>query len=183
MGFKATLAFACIITIAATHGIHAAASAEPRSSPAKGDHRCVIKQHSSEYLVREHELAKAQTGVSFYMQTMSYLAFKVLKSGAVLVSMKEDVYPGSNFYFMIDGKRYSGPASHYVQLDSFALSALKQDRLIDFTYTNWPYRNEISRKDIFSGFSQAYEECLTFLGGKPKPPNPFPAPIGTPPKN
>lgn len=171
MGIKAAVA-AAIVAMAIPNAASAKASANVTSSPAKGETKCLIKQLTSEYLTKEHEAAKAKAGISFYMQTMSYLTFRVQKSGAVLVAMNEDIYPGSTFYFMIDGKRYSGRAGYYVQLDSPALNALRQDKLIDFTYTHWPYRNEISRKDVFSGFSAAYDECLLAFGRKPKPAKP-----------
>lgn len=166
MGTKATLAL--LLCLASSGEGFAAATAQVTSSPAKGETKCVIKQHRSEYLTTQHEIAKMRAGIPFYMQTMSYLNFRVLKSGALLVGMNEDTYPGSTFYFMINGKRYSGRASYYIQLDTAALSALRKDELIDFTYTHWPNRNEISRKDIFSGFSIAYDECLLAFGKRPK---------------
>jgi hypothetical protein len=63
---------------------------------------------------------------------------------------------------MIDGVRYSSDAKYQLRLDTKALTALKQDKLIDFTYTTWPYRNEVSRKDVFSDFANAFDECLKF---------------------
>lgn len=185
MGIKTALAVACLLSFASVEA-EAKASAQPKSAPAKGENSCLVKQYTSEYLTREHEAAKAKAGIPFYMQTSSYLTFKVMKSGTVLVAMSETTYPGGTVYLMIDGKRYSSRSNTWIQLDAPALAALKQDKLIDFTYPHWPDRNEISRKDIFSGFTAAYDECLMFLGGKPKPPNPFPAPIGasnTAPKN
>jgi hypothetical protein len=142
------------------------AFADKKELAAKGERQCRIAQFTSPYLDAEHRAAEAKAGVPFYMQTMSYLKFRVLKSGAIMVAMSEDIYPGSTFYFLIDGKRYSGPAKYYLQLDARALAALKQDKLFDFTYTNWPYRNEINRKDIFTGFSRAYDDCLAFLSGR-----------------
>jgi hypothetical protein len=142
---------------------YAVADARPRSSPAKGTKDCVIAQSTSEHLTKRHEDAVAKARVHFYMQTSSYLKFSVQKSGSVNVSIAEDTYPGSKFYFMIDGKRYSGEARYQLPLDAAALAALKADKLIQFTYTDWPHRTEISRDDIFSEFTKAYDECRKFL--------------------
>ena len=79
--------------------------------------------------------------------------------------MYDDTYPGSMQYFMIDGRRFSSRSGYYADLNAAAVAALKQDPIIDFTYTDWPYRNEISRKDVFSGFAKAYDDCVRFLGG------------------
>jgi hypothetical protein len=143
--------------------VFAAADARPRSSPAKGTKDCVIGQYTSEHLEKQHKDAVAKAGVQFYMKTSSYLKFSVQKSGSVNVSIAEDTYPGSKFYFMIDGKRYSGEARYQLPLDATALAALKAEKLIQFTYTDWPHRTEISRDDVFSGFSKAYDECRQFL--------------------
>jgi hypothetical protein len=143
----------------------AAAKSEARKidAPAKGAKSCVIDQIDSEFLQQLHKETSQRLGVKFYMKTSSYLKFRVLPSGALSVSIAEDTYPGSRFYFMVDGSRYSGDARYQIALDSKAAMALKQDKPVDFTYTIWPYRNEVSRKDVFSGFTAAYDECRAYL--------------------
>jgi hypothetical protein len=147
----------------------AEASAQTKTSPAKGEKSCLIKQYNSEYLERYAAEQKAKAGISFYIKTTSYIAFNVLRTGAVAITMSEDTYPGSTEYFMIEGRRYSTRSGSWAALDPAALAALKQDKLIDFTYALWPERNEVSRKDVFSGFTKAYDECIAFLTGKPGP--------------
>lgn len=170
MGIKAALTILSVLIGCLAHtAANAAADARPKDSPAKGEKSCSIGQLTSEFLERQHDDAVAKAGVHFYMKTSSYLRFSVSRSGAITVSIAEDTFPGSKFYFLIDGKRYAGEAHYQLPLDQKALSALKQDKQIDFTYTGWPDRNEMSRQDIFSGFTKAYDECLAFLGGKPKP--------------
>lgn len=142
------------------------AFADTKELPAKGERQCRVAQLTSPFLEAEHLAANAKAGIAFYMQTSSYVKFRVLLSGALLVAMSEQTYPGSKFYFMIDGKRYSGPSASYLQLDPHAVAALKSEKPFDFTYTDWPDRTEISRKDVFAGFSKALDECLVFLGGK-----------------
>ncbi|MCP1765550.1 hypothetical protein [Bradyrhizobium japonicum] len=143
---------------------NASSEARPRTAPAKGTRECLIAQVQSEFLSAKHEDDVRRAGVPFYAKTMSYLKFRVLPSGAITVSIAEDTYPGSTFYFMVAGKRYSGQSQYQLPLDGNALAALKQDKLIDFTYTTWPHRNEVSRQDIFSGFAKAYDECRAFFG-------------------
>ena len=152
-------ALALVVAASMVSGnVHAAASAVPRESPAKGEKSCLIKQYTSEYLERwaAEQRAKAR-GLHFYVKTSSYLTFKVMRSGTLGITVNEDTYPGSTQYFMIDGRRFSSRASHWAEIDSVALAALKVDKLIDFTYVDWPHRSEISRKDVFSGFAKAYE--------------------------
>jgi hypothetical protein len=157
--------FAALALLAVTPQIASASSeARPRTAPAKGTKECVIAQSRSEFLSARHEDNVRKAGVTFYEKTTSYLKFRVLPSGVITVSITEDTYPGSKFYFMVAGKRYSGQSQYQLPLDGNALAALKQDKLIDFTYTTWPYKNEVSRQDIFSGFATAYDECRSFLG-------------------
>lgn len=181
MGTKATLA-AVISLLVGNSSANASAFAETKSSTAKGEKTCLIKQLTSEYLEKEAAEAKARAGISFYVKTSSYLTFKVQKSGTAMIAVNEDTFPGSTVYFMIDGKRFSSPSGLYAQLNAPALAALRQDKLIDFTYTGWPDRHEISRKDVFRGFTKAFDDCLTFLGGKPKAQDAN-APISLQPKN
>lgn len=175
-GSIATLA--SILTSASAYG---SADARTRTSPAKGTKDCVISQSASEYLEQKYQEIKATAGVPFYMKKSSYMKFTVLRSGGVNVSIAENTYPGSKFYFMIDGKRYSGDARYQLPLDAKAVAALRADKLINFTYTGWPDRNEMSREDIFAGFSAAYTECLTFLGAGSKTQPAF-APISLTPR-
>jgi hypothetical protein len=165
LGLKATLAFCAIM---AASQAHADASAVMKESPAKGEKTCVIKQYTSEYLKRQADAASTAAGIKVYVPTSSHIAFQVLSSGRVGIAVSEDTFPGSTQYFMIDGKRFSARSGRVAELDSAAIAALKQDKLIDFTYVDWPYRSEISRKDIFTRFAKAYDECLAFLAGRPK---------------
>jgi hypothetical protein len=153
--FSASLAFATSAC--------ARADAEPKSSPAKGTKECLIGQPRSEFVAERHAEVVRKMGVKFYEPMTSRLKFRVLKSGSVTVSITDDVFPGTKVYFMVGGKRYAGGARQQLRLDGHALTALKQDQPIDFTYTIWPYRNEVNRKDAFSGFAAAYDECRRYL--------------------
>jgi hypothetical protein len=162
-----------IVALCAALGVHitaadASSEARPRTAPAKGTKECLIAQVESEFLSAKHEEDVRKSGVNFYAQTMSYLKFRVLPSGSITVSIAEDTYPGSSFYFMIAGKRYSGQSQYQLPLDGNALAALRQDKLIDFTYTMWPDRHEVSRQDVFSDFGKAYDECRSFFGVAPR---------------
>lgn len=140
-----------------------------KDAPAKGEKSCVISQLTSEFLERRKDELHANSRVKFYVQTMSSLKFSVKRNGSIAVSVVEDKYPGTRVYFMVDGKRYVGDAGYQLPLDSHALTALKQEKQVDFTYTAWPDRNEISRQDVFSDFAKAHTDCVEYLGGKVAP--------------
>lgn len=94
-----------------------------------------------------------------------FIAFvvKVNRNGSAAVTITKDKFPGSWQYFLIGGKRYSGPSDRWVGLDTHALNALKGDAAVKYSYQNWPYRTEGNGEDILSGFKAAYDECIAFL--------------------
>lgn len=141
-----------------------AAEVQKSSPPAKGTKSCVISQWESPFLKERHERDRRSSGVPFYARTSSEIKFSVLKGGSLTVSVVADAYPGTKIYFLIGGKRYSGSQRFQLPLDKAALASLRRDEKINFTYTSWPYRTEMNREDIFSGFSRAYDECRSFMG-------------------
>lgn len=129
------------------------ASAEKRSFPAKGEKTCTINQYASAHLnALGHTSSRTLPRVS------------VDKNGSISMSLAEDTYPGSKIYLLIDGHRYSGLERFYIPLDKTALAALKAEKVIEFTYTNWPYRRDINGSDVLEDFASAYDDCLIFLG-------------------
>jgi len=95
------------------------------------------------------------------MSTVPYtseLFARVYQDGTVGLAVNEDTYPGTNAYFLVDGKRYSGDGDGYVKVPAAAAGGLVQ-----YTYTNWPYRNEVNREDVLGGWDAAYAECVAFL--------------------
>jgi hypothetical protein len=95
--------------------------------------------------------------------TVSIVQVNVLSSGAVQISVREDTYPGSTVYFLIDEKRYSGRADLWLKIDAHALAALKAEKKIDTVWTKWPYRREINDADVLAGFTKSYEDCLIHM--------------------
>lgn len=136
--------------------------AEKKNSEARGTKSCHVKQWQSAYLARKRIDTVTRT-VSHYSSDMSDVFVRVYANGRVGIAVTEDTYPGTNAYFLIAGKRYSADGDSYASLDSHALDALKRDEVIKFSWTNWPYRNEVNREDVLAGFKQAYDDCLGFL--------------------
>ena len=133
------------------------AYADKESSPAKGTKTCHVRQLESAHLdqLRAGEQAK------FGMSTQPYISelfAKVWPDGSVGLAVNEDTYPGTDAYFLVGGKRYSGDGDGYVKVPASAAGGVVQ-----YTYTSWPYRSEISREDAFGGWEAAYQECLAFL--------------------
>lgn len=131
-----------------------AASADKRSFPAKGTKSCKITQYGSKY--------QAEKGNP---NTRTLPRPTVNKNGSVEMGFAEDLFPGTKLYFLIGGKRYAGPAGYMLPLDKAAVDALKKDPVIQFTFTRWPYRNEINGSDVIEGFDAAYQDCLAFMKG------------------
>lgn len=146
---------ACVALSLALMGPASAASADKRSSPAKGTKTCRISQYQSPYLAAHGN-----------PNAITYPRPWVNKNGSVEMGFAEDLYPGTKIYYLIAGHRYSGPAGYMVALDKFAVEALKKDPVIEYTFTRWPYRNEINGADIIEGFEAAYKDCVAFMSGR-----------------
>lgn len=145
-----------------TQKLSAVAHAEKQASEARGTKDCHIKQYTSAYLVKERMRLKSTTGYSIGSE-MSDLFIRVYKNGSVGLAVTDDTYPGTNAYFLIDGRRYVADGDHYASIDAHGLSALKNDAVIKFSWTDWPYRSEKNREDVFAGFANAYDTCIAFL--------------------
>ncbi|MGM4906292.1 hypothetical protein AB8B21_05555 [Tardiphaga sp. 866_E4_N2_1] len=154
MGLKANLGaslmMACMAVATADQAN--AASADKRSFPAKGTKTCRITQYSSKY--------QSEKGNP---STRTLPRPSVNKNGSVDMGFAEDLYPGTKLYFLIDGRRYVGPAGYKVGLDKRAVEALKKDPVVQYTFTRWPYRNELNGADVIEGFDAAYQDCLQFM--------------------
>lgn len=133
------------------------AFADKESSPAKGTKTCHVRQYGSAHLNSLRKAEEAKFGMST-VPRMSDLFARVWADGRVGLAVSEDTYPGTHAYFLAGGKRYSGDGEGYTTVPATAAEGLVQ-----FTYTSWPYRNEISREDVLGGFRAAYAECLAFL--------------------
>lgn len=135
-----------------------AAFADKDSSPAKGTKTCHVRQYTSAHLEQLRAAEEARfNGMSTVPYTSDIFA-KVWPDGSVGLAVNEDVYPGTDAYFLVGGKRYSGDGDGYVKVP-----AADAGGLVQYTYTNWPYRNEVSREDQFGDWDAAYAECLAFL--------------------
>lgn len=129
-----------------------AASADKRSSPAKGTKTCRISQYKSKYL-DEHGNITAYT-----LPRPS-----VSRDGSVEMGLADETYPGTKVYYLIGAHRYSGQAGYMVSIDRAGVEALKKDPVIQFTFSRWPYRAEINGADVIEGFDAAYKDCLAFF--------------------
>lgn len=72
-------------------------------------------------------------------------------------------YPGSNIYFLIDGKRYSTPQNKGYVLDAAIMGALFRDLPAAVSWTGWPYGETKQSVVTLTGFTAAFEECRAFL--------------------
>lgn len=145
--------------------LNSVSTAEMETSEARGTKSCHIKQYTSAHLAKKR-IDPATHTVSHYASDMSDVFVRVYKNGTVGIAVSEDTYPGTNAYFLIDGKRYIADGDNYAPLDHKATEALKKDAIIKFSWTNWPYRNEINKDDIIAGFEKSYRQCVDFLNGK-----------------
>lgn len=136
--------------------------AEKQESEARGKKSCHVKQYQSAYLASKR-IDQVNKTVSHYATDMSDVFVRVYKNGSAGIAVTEDTYPGTNAYFLIGGKRYSDDGDNYASLDSRAIEALKRDEVIKFSWTNWPYRNEVNREDVLAGFRNSYDQCVDFL--------------------
>lgn len=164
MGTQTTLITA-LFTFCTSHAL-AGSNAWPEHSPAKGEKKCTISQLESEFLTNYYNRAFGNISANrpaLGLKAGSALVFRVYKNGRLTVSFSRDTYPGSKLYVLVDGKRYIGDANRQLPLDARAIAALKQDKLIDYTYTGWPGRDENNMQDIFAGFAEAYEKCVAFM--------------------
>jgi hypothetical protein len=131
----------------------AASWVDKRTSPAKGTKTCTISQISQSKYLEEHG----------YSNSLSLPKVLVAKNGTISMGLREDKYPGSKVYFLLGKHRYVGNAGFYVPINSAGLQALKNGEVIQFTFTNWPYRGEINGADVLEDFDTAYQECVSFL--------------------
>lgn len=130
---------------------------DKRDHQAKGTKTCTIEQMSGSYLEKQGNPYRKSPKL------------RVEKDGGVLIAAGEETYPGTKVYFLIAGHRYSGDAGYFTRLDRSAVDALRKQALLQFTFTRWPSRTEISVDDIIDGFEKAYNECRQFLGGAANP--------------
>lgn len=140
--------------------------AEKRTSKARGARDCLIRQHTSAYKARKYaETDKMRNSGTLMIASNSHIQVKVWPDGRVAASIREDTYPGTSQYFLIDGHRFSGDARQWVPISAAGLAALKQDKVIHASWRNWPYRTEINEEDVLQGFATAYADCLKHLRG------------------
>lgn len=164
MGLKAALTVSTLLLLSISE-CSAKAFADKRDAPAKGTKTCRVMQFESAARKAEAEQINSRLTHKIAYPSPSIVTVRVNRDGSIAFGLREDTYPGSKSYFMIAGKRFSGTAPYYVPVDSHALAALRRDQRIDFTWTNWPYRSEISSHDVIENFSAAYDDCLKFLRG------------------
>jgi hypothetical protein len=145
--------------------LNSVSTAEMKTSEARGTKTCHIKQYTSAHLAKKR-IDPATKTVSYYGTDMSDVFVRVYKDGLAGIAVTEDTYPGTNAYFLINGNRYVADGDSYASLDRKAIDALKKDPVIKFSWTNWPYRNEVNRDDVIAGFSNSYQKCVDFLNGK-----------------
>lgn len=136
----------------------AAAVAEQQESPAKGTKSCEIQNIQSEYLEAKYQADLKQYGAAVKMQAP--IVVYVHKGGSVAVGVIADTYPGTRTYVAIDGHRYSGKGSVTVPV-----GPLLKEKLVQFTYTSWPWNSDVNGEDVLAGFAAAYAECRAFMGG------------------
>jgi hypothetical protein len=145
--------------------LNAVSSADMETSEARGTKTCHVKQYTSAYLAKQRINVTTRT-VSHYATDMSDVFVRVYKNGSAGIAVSEDTYPGTNAFFLIDGKRYVADGDSYASLDKQGIDALKKDSIIKFSWTNWPYRNEVNREDIIAGFEKSYNDCVNFLNSR-----------------
>lgn len=146
---------ALLALLVANSGEAEAASADKRSSPAKGTKTCKISQYDSKYIAEHGNLT------AYTLPRPS-----VNKDGSVEMGFADQTYPGTKVYYLIGTHRYSGDAGYMVRIDGAGVEALKKDPVIQFTFSRWPYRTEINGSDVIEGFAAAYDDCLKFLKSK-----------------
>jgi hypothetical protein len=121
-----TLALICPFLAMGTVNIAGAQTAPRESkgyvelhhSPAKGEYTCTIRQHPKG------------------------LSLRVNQNGTVGITVRHETYPGTRIYFLIDGRRYSGPEGTFVPLDQHAIEALKRGAVVDYAWQAWPSNRE-----------------------------------------
>ncbi|MBB3944705.1 hypothetical protein GGQ73_000630 [Rhizobium skierniewicense] len=145
--------------------LNSVSTAEMETSEARGTKTCHVKQYTSAHLAKKR-IDPATQKVSSYGTDMSDVFVRIYKDGSAGIAVTEDTYPGTNAYFLIEGKRYVADGDNYASLDRKAIDALKKDPVIKFSWTNWPYRNEVDKDDVIAGFSKSYQQCVDFLNGK-----------------
>ncbi len=145
--------FLTAILVLTTTAADAASWADKRTSPAKGTKTCTVSLISQSKYLEAHG----------YPNSRSLSKVLVSKNGSISMGLSEDKYPGSKVYFLIGKHRYVGDGGYYVSVDSAGLQALRNGEVIQFTYTNWPYRAEINGADVLEDFETAYQDCVSFL--------------------
>jgi len=118
---------------------------EKKNSPARGNKTCTIRQ-------------KHGGGTN--------IQIRVYPNGTVGIGVREDMYPGTSTFFLINGKRYSGSQAYYVSLDSAAITALQRQSPIDYSWNDWPYKTEHNQKTIVARFSELFSDCKTFYSSR-----------------
>lgn len=153
--------FGVTLAIALCQPAFAAAMAEKHDSPARGTRTCYVKQYQSEYLDAARAAEVARYGMST-QPDVSALYARIGKGGSVGLSVAEDTYPGTRIYFRVGGKSYSGRADRFVAVPA---AALMGGQPVQYSYTGWPYGNDVDGEDALGGFAAAYADCRAFLGG------------------
>lgn len=148
--------------------LNSVSTAEMETSEARGTKTCHIRQYTSAHLAKKRIDTTTKT-VRYYASDMSDVFVRVYRDGSAGIAVTDDTYPGTNAYFLIDGKRYVADGDNYASLDRKAIDALRADPIIKFSWTNWPYRNEVNKDDAIAGFSKSYQQCVDFLNGKNHP--------------
>jgi hypothetical protein len=140
----------------------AKAVADKVDSPARRERLCHIRQWTSAYLLRKKIEEEHSTGMSA-TETVGNIYLQVHIDGHLEIAISETAYPGSQVSYRIGGQQFSGESDTYTMLNANATSAIRNGAVVYFSWNDWPYNDQIDSEDAFTGFDQAYADCLAFL--------------------
>ena len=75
------------------------------------------------------------------------------------------LYPGSTVYLVVGAERFSGEEE--IRLNSHIVDLLREHPVAHISWSPWPSGGREEAAVELDGFGEAYQQCVSYVGGEP----------------